>query len=179
MTPDVKSLTSLSNEARQAVLAAVDALEQWRNEIVAANERCLTKVLDQVTNAHRALGWPERATAAAREHFLNAAKLQSGVIEHATDMWQQQLKAQNARSGVPGLIAQAPAPFQFTMPVSEMMRFGEMTLAPFKLWIEAAETWQRSWITAMSGGAPREVSSMTKAFSTQPPEPSMRESGPS
>ena len=136
MTLDTQSLTSLSNEARQAVTAAFDALVHWRNEIFAANERCLTQVLDRVTDAHRALGWPEQVTVAAKEHFLKASKMQSYMIEQAMDVWQQQLKPQNARTGVPGFIFQTPAPSQFTMPVSEMMRFGEMTLAPFKLWIE-------------------------------------------
>jgi hypothetical protein len=153
MTLDIQSMTSLSIEARQAVTAAFDALLHWRNEILAANERGLTQVLDRVTDAHRALGWPEQATVAAKEHFLKASKMQSHMIEQAMDVWQQQLKSQNARSGVPGFLFQAPAPSQFTMPASEMMRFGEMTLVPFKLWIEVAETWQRNWMAAMSGAA--------------------------
>jgi hypothetical protein len=152
MTLDIQSLTSLSDEARQAVTAAFDALAQWRNEVIAANERCLTKTLDQVTGAHRALGWPEQVTAAVKEHFLKASKMQSDMIEQAMDAWQQQLKTQSARSGVPGFILQAPTPSQLTMPVAEMMRLGEITLAPFKLWIEAAEAWQRNWVAAMSGG---------------------------
>jgi hypothetical protein len=151
MTLDVQSLTSLSSEARQAVTAAFDAVAHWRNEIAAANERCLTKVLDQVADAHRALGWPEQVTAAVKEHFLKTSKIQSDMIEQAMDVWQQQLKSQNTRPVVPGFIFQAPAPSQFTVPVSEMMRLSEMTLAPFKLWMEAAETWQRTWMTAVVG----------------------------
>ena len=178
MTLDTQSLTSLSNEARQAVTAAFDALVHWRNEIFAANERCLTQVLDRVTDAHRALGWPEQVTVAAKEHFLKASKMQSHMIEQAMDAWQQHLKSQTARSGVPGFMLQIPAPSQFTVPVSEMMRFGEMTLAPFKLWMEAAETWQRNWIAAMSGGTLLEFSSMTKAPSSQRLEASTRESRP-
>jgi hypothetical protein len=169
----------LSNEARQAVTAAFDALAHWRNEIVAANERCLTKALDQVTDAHRALGWPEQVTAAAKEHFLKASKMQSLMIDQAMDAWQQQLKTQHARSGIPGFIFQAPAPSQFTIPASEMMRFSEMTLAPFKLWIEAAETWQRTWMTAMSGGAFPEPSFVAGAPSSQMPGASTRKSRPS
>jgi hypothetical protein len=65
------------------------------------------------------------------------------------------------------------------MPVSEMMRLGQMTLAPFKLWIEVAETWQRNWMTAMSGGALPEPSSMTKAPSSHGLEASTKESRPS
>lgn len=179
MTLDTQSLTSLSNEARQAVTAAFDALAHWRHEIFAANERCLTHVLDRVTDAHRALGWPEQITVAAKEHFLKASKMQSHMIEQAMDVWQQQLKSQNARSGVPGFIFQTPVPSQFTMPVSEMTRFGEMTLAPFKLWIEAAEIWQRNWMAAMSGGALPEPSSMTKAPSSQGSKSQRGDSTPS
>ena len=179
MTLDVRSLTSLDNEARQAVTAAFDALAHWRNEVVAANERCLTKVLDRVTDAHRALGWPEQTTAAAKENFLKASKMQSQMIEQAMVHWQQQLKSQNARPGFPGFIFQPPAPSQFTVPISEMMRFGEMTLAPFKLWIEVAETWQRNWMTAMSGGLWPEPSSMTKAPSSHGLEARTTESRPS
>jgi hypothetical protein len=179
MTLDVQSLISLSNEARQAVTAAFDAVAHWRNEIVAANERCLTKVLDQVTDAHRALGWPDQVTRAAKEHFLQASKIQSNMIDQAMDTWQQQLKSQNAHSGTPGFIFQAPVPSQFTIPASDMMRFSEMTLAPFKLWIEAAETWQRTWITTMSRGAFPEPSSMSRPPSSQGLEASTRESRPS
>jgi hypothetical protein len=179
MTLDIQSLTSLSDEARQAVTAAFDALAHWRNEIFAANERCLTNVLDRVTDAHRALGWPEQVTAAAKEHFLKASKMQAHMIDQAMDAWQQQLKSHTARSGVPGFIFQAPVASQFTIPASEMMRFSEMTLAPFKLWMEVAETWQRTWMAAMSGGAFPEPSSMTIAPSSQGLEASTRESRPS
>jgi hypothetical protein len=179
MTLDIQSLTSLSDEARQAVTAAFDELVNWRNEVFAANERCLTKVLDCVTDAHRALGWPEQVTAAAKEHFLKASKMQLHMIEQAMDVWRQQLKSQNARSGVPGFIFQTAPASQFTVPVSEMMRLGEMTLAPFKLWIEAAETWQRNWMTAMSGGALPEPSSITRVPSSQVPESSTKDSRPS
>jgi hypothetical protein len=179
MTLDIQGLTSLSNEAREAVTAAFDAVARWRNEIVSVNERWLTKVLDQVTDAHRALGWPEQVTRAARENFRQASKIQSHMIDQAMDAWQQQLKTQHARSGIPGFIFQAPAPSQSTIPASEMIRFSEMALAPFKLWIEAAETWQRTWMTAMSGGAFPGPSSMARAPSSQGLEASTRESRPS
>jgi hypothetical protein len=173
MTLDIQKLTSLSNEARKAVAEAFDALEHWRNEVRAANERCLTKVCDQVTNAHRALGWPEQATNAAKEHFLKASSIQSQMIEQAMDLWQQQLEAQNWRSGVPGSF-QPPTPSQSTRPTSELMRFGGTTL-PFMLWIEAAQAWQRAWISTMSAGALLEPSSMT---STRQMERSTRKDRP-
>ena len=174
MALDITKLTSLSNEGREAVAEAFVALEHWRSEIGAANERCLTKVLDQVANAHRALGWPEQATCAAKEHFLKASSIQSQMIEQAMDLWQQQLKAQNWRSGAVGAMFQAPTRPQFTQPASEMMRFSEMTLTPFNLWIEAAQAWQRAWISTMfSGALPEPITS------TQMTEPSTREGKPS
>ena len=175
MALEIEKLTSLSSEGRQAVVEAFDALEHWRNEIRAANERCFTKVFDQVTNAHRALGWPEHATNAAKEHLLKASSMQSQMIEQAMDLWQQQLKAQNWRSSVAGSMLQAPTPSQFTQPASEMMRFSEMTLTPFKLWMEAAQAWQRAWLSTMFGGTLAELSSM---ISTRSTEPTTREDRP-
>jgi hypothetical protein len=173
MTFKVQSLALLSNEARQAVTVALDSLVRWREEIIAANERWLAKVLDQVTDAHRALGSPEQVARAAKENLRQASKIQSHMIDQVMDEWQQQLKTQYARSGFPGFIFQAPVASQFTIPASEMMRFSEMTLTHIKLWIEAAETWQRTWMTAMSGGAP---SSIAGASSSQAVEASTRES---
>jgi hypothetical protein len=147
MASDVRSLTSLSNEAREAVTAGFDALARWRDETFAANDRCLTKVLDQVAAAHKALGWSDQATAVARDYLLKASKLQAQMIDHVMDAWEQQLKSQNAR------VFQLPTSSgsAFTDPVSEMMRFGELTLAPCKLWIESAETWQRNLAVTMAG----------------------------
>jgi len=176
MVLDSHKLTSLSNEVRQAVAEAFDVLESWRNDVRAANERSLTKVFDQVANAHRALGWPERATCAAKEHFLKASSIQSQMIEQAMEVWRQQLRAQNSHSRVPGSQVQAPTPSQFTLPTSEMMRSGGMTLTPFMLWIEAAQAWQRAWLSTMSGGDLPEPSTMT---STRRGEASTRDDRPS
>jgi len=148
------------------------ALGDLTIEVGAANERCLTKVFDQVTHAHRTLGWPERVTSAAKDHFLQASSIQSQMIEQAIELWQQQLKGQNWRSDAPGSRLQASTPPQFTLPTSEMKHFGEMTLNPFMLWIEAAQAWQRAWICTMSGGVLAEPSSKG---STRNTEPSTRE----
>jgi hypothetical protein len=168
MTLDIASLTSLSNEARQAVAEAFDAVEHWQKEIRAANERCLTKVCDQVTNAHRALGWPEQVTSAANEHFLKASSIQSQMIEQAMEAWQRQLQVHNWRSGIPGSQFHAPTPSQVNLPTSELMRFGGMTLTPFMLWMEAAQAWQRAWVSTVFGGAPPEPSSTASTGRGEP-----------
>jgi hypothetical protein len=147
---DIRKLTSLSSEARRAVTNAFEAMERWRDEIFSANDRCLTNVLDQVAAAHRAMGWPEHVTAAAREHFLKASKVETHMIDQVMDAWEQQLKAQGGPEGLKfrmPVLSGSP----FPDPVSEMVRLGQMTLVPFKLWIEVAEAWQRNWAAAMSG----------------------------
>jgi cellobiose-specific phosphotransferase system component IIA len=147
--PDVGKLRSLSSESRQAVTSAFEALDQWRDEVFSANERCLTKVLDQMAAAHRGVGWPDHVTSAAREHLIKASKVQTQMIDQVMDAWEQRLKSQDTAGSLPeGLTFQMPA---FSDPVTEMMRFGEMTLVPFKLWIQAAEAWQRSLAAAMPG----------------------------
>ena len=152
--PDIRKLTSLSTEARQSVTTAFDALARWRDEIFSANDRCLTKVLDQMAVAQRAIGWPDHVTAAAREHLLKASKIQTQMIDQVMDAWERQLKSPSVPSSVPeGFMLQMPALSRSasTDPMSEMMRLGEMTLVPFKLWMQAAETWQRNWMAIISG----------------------------
>ena len=153
-TSDIGKLRSLSSQSRQAVTNAFEALEQWRDEVFAANDRCLTNVLDQMAAAHRAMGWPDHVTAAARENLLKASKAQTHMIDQVMDAWERQLKSLDIPQGMPaGLMFQMPAfsGAAFSDPVFEMMRFGEMTLVPFRLWVQAAEAWQRSWVAAMSG----------------------------
>jgi hypothetical protein len=158
--PDIDKLRSISSESRRAVASAFEALEQWRDEIFSANDRCLTKVLDQMAAAHRAVGWPDHVTAAAREHLLKASKVQTQMIDQVMDAWERRLKSEEVARSLPeGLAFQMPA---FSDPVSEMMRLGEMTLVPFKLWIQAAEAWQRNWAAAMSGSAEQRSPPPTK-----------------
>jgi hypothetical protein len=152
---DIRKLT-LSGDARQAVTTAFEALEQWRDEIFSVNERHLTKVLDQVTSLQRTTGWPDQFAATAREHLTKASKTQTYMIDQVMDAWEHQLKSANVPSGLPESFKfQTPSLFgsAFMDPASEMMRFQELTLAPFKLWIQTAEMWQRSWTGIMSGSA--------------------------
>jgi hypothetical protein len=147
--PDVGKLRSLNSESRRAVTSAFEALDQWRDEIFSANERCLTHVMDQMVAAHRAAGWPDHAAAAAREHLIKVSKMQTQMIDQVMDAWERRLKSQDVARSLPEeLTFQMPG---FSDPVSEIMRLGEMTLVPFKLWIQAAEAWQRNWAAAVLG----------------------------
>ena len=151
--PEIRELTSLSSDARQTVTTAFEALERWRDEIFSVNERHLTNVLDQMSSLQKATGWPDQFASAAKEHLTRASKTQAYMIDQVMDAWEQQLKASNVPSGLhESFKFQAPRRFGSAFdPVSEMMRLHELTLAPFKLWIQAAEMWQRNWASALSG----------------------------
>jgi hypothetical protein len=146
---EIRSIPWLNGEARQLVMEAFNAVSHWRDEISAANDRCLTKVLDQVVAAQRAQGWPNNVTAATREHLLKASKIQTQVIDQLMGQWEQQLESKDA---LPDWSMSRMS--STTMdPASEMMRLGEITLTPFKIWLQVAEAWQRSWADAIRGAS--------------------------
>jgi hypothetical protein len=144
-TRDLRTLTSLSNEARQALTAAFDAMSDWREETSAANERCLPKLLDQITAVQRAMSWPDDWNAGAREHLLKASKMQTQMIDQIMDAWEQQLKSPARLQGAAMLPMPALSASGSNDPMADMMRFWEMFPA-FKLWMQAAEQWQRQWM---------------------------------
>lgn len=95
-------MASMNDEARKSVLDTLDALRQWRNEIDAANDRCLTKAIDRMAVAQRAMGWPDHVSTsdsaalpggmhyfllftAARDSLVKASKLQTDVIDKVAE----------------------------------------------------------------------------------------------
>src|SRR5262245_17191868 len=145
---EIRSFTWLNGEARQAVMDAFSAISQWRDEISQANDRYLIKVIDQVAAAQRAQGWPNSVTVATRQHLLRASKVQTQMIDQLMGDWEHQLKSKST-SPDPSMLHLTST----TDPMSEMMRLGEMTLTPFKIWLNAAEAWQRTWVEAMRSSA--------------------------
>jgi hypothetical protein len=161
MMPAADVLKSLNSDARQTLTSVFEAMEGWRDEVSSVNERHLAKVLDQVAASQRAMGWPDRFTAAAREHLMMASKAQTYMIDQVMDAWEHQLKSSIAPSMLPGKF-NLPAPPQsgaaLMDPMREMMRlqeltivpFQELTLAPFKVWVQAAVMWQRTLSGALT-----------------------------
>ena len=140
---EIRDFTWLNGEARHALTQAFNAVSQWRDEISRANDRYLSNVLDQVAVAQRAQGWPNSVTVATRQHLLQASKVQTQMIDQLMGDWEHQLKSQAAP---PDASMRTPS---LANPVAEMMRLGGMTLTPFKIWLNAAEAWQRSWAEAL------------------------------
>jgi len=129
----------LPREAREAIEAVFDALSKWRDEIGASTERYSETVLDKMADAARALGWPKELVDASHKHLMQASKAQMQTIDQLMDVWKKQLTAPAADQFMAQLRAFPGAGFG-AMPAS----------SPFDFWMQAAETWQRNWQSALS-----------------------------
>ena len=95
-------MTSLNDEARKSVLDALDALQQWSDEIAAVNDRCSAKAINRVAAAQQAMGWPDHVSAsdsgllagrmhyfllftAVRDSLLKTSTLQTEAIEKVAE----------------------------------------------------------------------------------------------
>jgi hypothetical protein len=150
---DLMSASGLSDEARQAVNAAFDAMSDWRAEATESNERYLTKVIDKMGAAARALGWPEEIVDATRTQMQNIAKMQTQMMDQMMDAWEEQIKAPNPMTSGPSAMLSR---------LNSLSSFGPSAggrgtaassidpMNPFKFWVQFAEQWQKASADAMS-----------------------------
>jgi len=136
---DFRNLPGMTKEVRDNVVATFDALSNWRDEIETVNERCLGKVLDQMSTTARSMGWPDQAIRGTREFLENASKVQTDMIDQVMEGWERQLKSPTAPMGVPRSFSDQIPGFAGAMPEFN-------PLAPWKFWWQAAEMWQRTWM---------------------------------
>ena len=134
-SPNSRATQSLPREAREAIKAVFDALSEWRDEVSTSTERHSETVLDKMAAAARALGWPKELVDASHKHLVQASKAQMHVIDQLTDAWEKQLTA--------------PASDQF-MPSTSFGVMPDAMSNPLGFWMQAAETWQRNWASALS-----------------------------
>jgi hypothetical protein len=75
------SVPGLSDEARQAVNAAFDAMSAWRIDTAQGNEKNSEQLLEKMAEAARALGWPEQIVDGTREQLQSITKMQIQMME--------------------------------------------------------------------------------------------------
>lgn len=141
-------MTELNDEARRAVNAAFDALNDWRNDMAVASDRYSSRVFDQMQAATRAMGWPDEVVNATRLQLQNASRMQLQMMDQVMDAWKTQLRNPGATMKMPGDFM--PGMPDFTKGMTEMGGMGGMAMAPFQFWMNAAEMWQKNWASAMS-----------------------------
>jgi hypothetical protein len=141
---DVTNIAGMNKEMRDRVVAALDALAHWRDEIETANERCLSKVLDQTSMVARSMGWPDEAVMATRDYLQNTSKAQTQLIDQLMEGWKQQLKSPIAPMAIPRSLTGYASGLSGSTMAGAMPDFN--AFAPWTIWMQAAEMWQRTWM---------------------------------
>jgi hypothetical protein len=144
------SMPALSNEAREAVNGALQALSTWRNETVDTNEKNSKQVIKKMTTAAVALGWPQQIVDAARTQMQSVIEMQIKTMDHIMDTWEEQLKLPSPMTASPSaLLSKLKA-----SPGSTGIWFGtdavqKGDMNPLLFWMQLAEQWQKSWADTM------------------------------
>src|SRR5262249_62185430 len=73
---NLMSVPGLSDEAREAVNAAFDAMSTWRIETAESSEKNSERVIEKMAAAAQALGWPEQIVDDTRAQLQSITKMQ-------------------------------------------------------------------------------------------------------
>ena len=133
---DFANIPGMTKDMRDGVIAALDALSNWRHAVETANERRLGEVLDRTSAIARSMGWPDQAVSTTREYLEKTSKVQVEMIDQVMDGWKRQLRSATAPMAI-------PSSFTGHLPAA-MPEFNP--LAPWNFWLQAAEMWQRTWM---------------------------------
>ena len=147
------SVPGLSNEAREAVNAALKALSTWRNELVETSESNGKRVIEKMSAAAAAMGWPEQIVDAARTQIQSIAEIQVKTMDQVMDAWQEQLKLPNPTASASAMLNKLKSlpgmPAAGNWPSADAL---QQATNPLQFWMQFAEQWQKSWTQAMTGG---------------------------
>jgi|GEM_PF-584379 len=143
---DPMSIPGLSNEARDAVNAAFDAMSTWRTETVNNSEKNLEHVIEKMAAAARALGWPEQIVDATRAQLQTLTKTQIQMMDQMMDAWDEQLKSPNP-SAMLSKLKSLPG----FGPAGSWPNAGDLSaMNPMQFFMQFAEQWQKAWTDAMA-----------------------------
>jgi len=147
------TVPGLTDEAREAVNAALKAMSAWRNEIVEAGGKNSKRVIERIAAAAAALGWPEQIVEDARTQMQSMADLQIKTIDQMIDAWEEQLKLPNPMTAPPSAMLSKLKSFPgFGTPGAPLSgeAFQQAAANPMQFWMQFAEHWQKSWADMMT-----------------------------
>ena len=121
----------LSDEAREAIRAAFDAIAECHNEVAASSEKVVTKI----AQAARVLGWPDQVVSGMINHMQSVTKMQIQMMDRTMEVWREQIKSWPNR-GSPDNWLDAEA-------------FKAMSVNTAQFWTRMGEQWQKDWAQMM------------------------------
>ena len=143
---DPMAVPGLSNEAREAVNAAFDAMSTWRTETINNSEKNLEEVIEKMAAAARALGWPEQIIDATRSQMQTMTKTQLQMMDQMMDAWEEQIKSPNPSAMLSKL--QSLSSFG---PAGSWPNLADVsTMNPMQFPMQSVEQWQKMWSDSMA-----------------------------
>src|SRR5689334_3575521 len=82
---NLKSISALTTDAREAANATLKAMSTWRNEIAETSEKNSKKVIEKMASMATALGWPGQIVDATRTQLQGFANMQIKAMDHMID----------------------------------------------------------------------------------------------
>jgi len=121
----------LSDEAREAISAAFDAIADCHNEVAASSE----KVVTRIAQAARVLGWPDQVVSAMIDQMQTVTKTQIQMMDHTMEVWREQIKSWPSRSPPDNWL--------------DAEAFKAMSVNTAQFWTRMGEQWQKNWAQMM------------------------------
>jgi hypothetical protein len=147
------SIPGLSNEAREAVNAALKALSTWRNEAADISDKNGKQVIEKMAAAAEALGWPDQIVDAARGQMKSITEMQIKTMDHVMDAWEEQLKLPNpmtaSSSAMLSKLKSFPG-FGSSGGWPGADAFQKAAMNPLQFYMQCVEQWQKSWADTMT-----------------------------
>jgi hypothetical protein len=141
------SAPNLSDETRRAVNAAFDSMSTWRTETLSSSEKGFEQVMEKISEAARALGWPEQVVDATRSQVQSITKMQIQTIDQIMDAWEEQIKSPNPSLPILSKLKSFPSP----LPVDAWSSAPQMAaMNPLQIYMQFAEQWQKACADAMA-----------------------------
>ena len=123
--------SNLSDAAREAISAALDAIAEYRNEVTSSGE----KVVAEIARTARVLGSPDQVVSGMIDQMQSVTKMQIQMMDHIMEIWREQVKSW------PGLSSSG------NWPDAEAIKATSVNLAQF--WTQMGAQWQKNWAQIM------------------------------
>jgi hypothetical protein len=121
----------LSDEAREAISVAFDAIAECHNEVAASSAKVVTKIAQTA----RVLGWPDQIVSGMINQMQSVIKMQIQMMDQTMEVWREQIKSWPSRSS-PDSRLDAEA-------------FKAMSVNTAQFWTRMGEQWQKDWAQMM------------------------------
>jgi hypothetical protein len=144
------SVPGLSDETRQAVNEAFDAMSAWRIETAKSSEKNSEQVIEKMAAAARSLGWPEQIVDATRAQLQSITKMQIQMMDDMMDVLEEQIKSPNPMTAPSAMLSKLKSLSGVptgTGPHADA--FAGKAMNPMQFWVQWAEQWQKAWADAM------------------------------